>query len=45
MVLFEAQSKQIMIALTVNSTLSISSELDDEVDDVALLFEHIWAYF
>lgn len=45
MVLFEAQSKQIMIALTVNSTLSIPSELDDEVDDVALLFEHIWAYF
>lgn len=45
MVLFEAQSKQIMTALTVNSTFSILLKLDDEVDDAALLFKHIWAYF
>jgi len=41
MVLFEAQSKQIMTALTVNSTFSILLKLDDEVDDAALLFKHI----
>ena len=44
MVSFEAQSKQTMTALTADSTLPFPSELDDEVDDAALLFGHVRAY-
>lgn len=34
----------VMINLTNSSALSIPSELDDEVDEAALPFEHVWAY-
>lgn len=41
---FETQGNQIITATTDGSTLSIPSELDDEVDDAALSFELVWAY-